>query len=193
MARQALMRLTNEALRAKLTEANLDTTGTKVALVERLLQHEASYVQGSSGLRTTRPRGHANRQLTSSESEGDEDAANPSDVPSETPDAGAEGAAASVPEVPSGTSASGSEETSETPSYDHPAPEIETDYRRRPSGRRATRSPQQADNSDQTQLPKGQEWLPQQKVLGQGSCQEEQDLGRRTRSCQEAEILPYLG
>ena len=115
MARQALMRLTNEALRAKLTEANLDTTGTKVALVERLLQHEASYVQGSSGLRTTRPRGHANCQLTSSESEGDEDAANPSDVPSETPDAGAEGAAASVPEVPSGTSASGSEETSETP------------------------------------------------------------------------------
>ena len=30
----------------------------------------------------------------------------------------------------------------------------------------------------------------QQKVLGQDSCQEEQDLGRRTRSCQEAEILP---
>ena len=33
----------------------------------------------------------------------------------------------------------------------------------------------------------------QQKVLGQGSCQEEQDLGRSPRSCQEAEILPYLG
>ena len=33
----------------------------------------------------------------------------------------------------------------------------------------------------------------QQKVLGQDSCQEEQDLGRRPRSCQEAEILLYLG
>ena len=33
----------------------------------------------------------------------------------------------------------------------------------------------------------------QQNVFGQDSYQEEQDLGTRPRSCQEAEILLYLG
>ena len=49
-SRQSLMRLTCEALRLKLMQAHLATTGNKADLVERLLQHEASYVQGSSGL-----------------------------------------------------------------------------------------------------------------------------------------------
>ena len=39
-----------EVLRLKLMQAHLVTTGNKADLVERLLQHKASYVQGSSGL-----------------------------------------------------------------------------------------------------------------------------------------------
>ena len=52
-----LMCLTCEVLRFRLMEAHLVTTGNKAALVERLLQHEASYVQGSSGFYTA-PRRH---------------------------------------------------------------------------------------------------------------------------------------
>eukprot|EP00731_Ephydatia_muelleri_P001036 Em0001g1036a len=44
------MRLTCEVLRLKLMQAHLVTTGNKADLVERLLQHKASYVQGPSGL-----------------------------------------------------------------------------------------------------------------------------------------------
>ena len=44
------MRLTCEVLRLKLREAHLVTIGNKADIVERLLQHEASYVQGPSGL-----------------------------------------------------------------------------------------------------------------------------------------------
>ena len=47
---KAFMRLTCKLLRLKLSEALLVTTGKKAYLVERLLQHEASYVQGTSGL-----------------------------------------------------------------------------------------------------------------------------------------------
>ena len=51
-SRQSLMRLTCEVLRLKLKQAHLVTTGNKADIVERLLQHEARYVQGSSGLPT---------------------------------------------------------------------------------------------------------------------------------------------
>ena len=79
-SRQSLIRLTCEALRCKLSEVHLTTTGNKAAFMERLLQHEASYVQGPSGI-SSRSTGHANH-LTSSDS-GNKCLANSSDDSSE--------------------------------------------------------------------------------------------------------------
>ena len=48
--KEIISRLTCEVLRLRLRNAHLSTTGKKSALVERLLQHEDSLQQGTSGL-----------------------------------------------------------------------------------------------------------------------------------------------